>query len=95
MDENINRVNNPIQWLLNNVPGGDVAIVVIAVVGVISMAVLVTRGTAWGGPLAIVGAIGMIGFLNAVGIASAPVMVIIMALAALVGVAMMRAARAR
>ena len=95
MDENINRVADPIQWMLANVPGGNVAIVVLVVVAVIGVVLASSRGAPWAGPVAIVGSIAAVGVLNAVGIASAPVMVVMIALALLMGIAMLRVARVR
>ena len=95
MGQDINRVTNPVQWLLAQMPGGDVGVVVVSVVVVVWVALAISHGQAWAGPAVIVAVVATLGLLNAVGYASAPASIVLLALALLTGVAMLRAARAR
>lgn len=89
-----NRVANPVQWLLDRVPGGDPALVAMSVILVVALVIVFARGKPWAGPVAIVGIVAMMGFLNALGAASAEISAVTIGLAVLCGLAMFQFRRA-
>ena len=94
MDEAV-RTTEPVRWLLERTPGGDIAVTAIVVIAVALMVVVASRGQPWAGPAAAVAVIAALGVLSALDIASATVSVIIMVLALLAGIAAFRVAKVR
>ncbi|MCE2464080.1 MAG: hypothetical protein J4F46_09290 [Dehalococcoidia bacterium] len=91
----MNEGRDQVKYLLDQVPGGDVGVTVIFLLSLIIFSLLLTRGRSYSGPVTMVAVIAGAGLLGAAGITSGPIMVVLIALAVLIGVTMLRVSQAR
>lgn len=83
----------PLEYLWEQIPGGEPVLVAVCLLFVVGGVMLVGRGAAWCGPAAAIGAVATVGVLNAMGQVGGGAAAIIIILALLSGLAFFRAAR--